>query len=118
MLLLILFIGGNSKAQVNATPINNQERTRDVYFFIIDLDNASEVAIIENHLSRYDKKIVSYSVDVTTQMCTLSVKEAQNEDLKEVIFQSGFKGILKTELPPSGFKYVYNPDGSWKLKEI
>lgn len=114
-----LFLGNMVFSQINPSPqFNNDERTREAIFFIVDLKLYEDAQKLDNYLMSFEGKIVTVNIDLSTQMCVMDVKDIDNINLEELIFQAGFKGIVRPSLPPTGFKYVYNPDGTWKLKEI
>lgn len=115
---LFLVSGLVGFTQVNIGPQFNVERTREAIFFIEDLSTVDDAATLKKYLEKFEGKIEMVNIDLSTQMCILEVLSIDNQNLEELIFQAGFKGFPKTELPPVGFKYVYNPDGTWKLKEL
>lgn len=119
LITCFLLLGSLAFSQVNITPqFNNDERTREAIFFIVDLKLSEDAQKLDDFLMSFDGKVVSVNIDLPSQMCVMDVKNIDNENLEEIIYQAGFKGILKSSIPPAGFKYVYNPDGTWKLKEI
>lgn len=118
-ILLVGFLFHETTAQVVNIPVfNNTNKTREAIFFIYELNSSNDVQTLDNYLSTFEGKIESIQIDLVTQMCILEVKSIDNENLEQIIFQAGFKSFLKSELPPAGYKYVYNEDGTWKLKEI
>lgn len=119
MVLGFLFLQINSSAQAFHGQNNNQQgRTRTVYFFIDQLDTQSEKTDLINFLNQFEGKIDGINIDVATQMAVLEVQNITDQDVIEVILQAGFVAYEKDGLPPAGYKYVYNTDGTWKLKQL
>lgn len=119
LITCFLFLGNLVFSQVNISPqYNNEERTREAIFFITNLENNEDVEKLDNYLSSFDGKISTVNIDLATQMCVMDVKNIDDINLEELIFQAGYKGLIKSSIPPLGFKYVYNADGTWKLKEL
>jgi hypothetical protein len=119
--LLILFGTGfclNSFGQTFNGNIQLQVNTRTVYLFISDLQNSSDANIVDTYLETFDGKIFSANTTVNNKMCVVKLKNMNDHDLVELVLQKGFTAFIKSEMPPAGFQYVYNPDGTWKLKEL
>lgn len=110
----ILF-GVSAQTQFSSQP---DTKTRKVHFFIFGLELPNDADTLIERLQQFPDNILEISVDLPTQMCSLVVKEAKDDYLERIIFYLGFKALKKEELPPNGFKYVFNPDGTWKLKAL
>jgi hypothetical protein len=122
LLFLCIFLGSGfflnifCQQSIDATP--SQKKTRTVYIFVVDLDSQTEVNSINNHLITFDGKVETIECNLQNQMCTLEVQVIKDIDLIEIFASLNFTAFIKTQLPPEGQKFVYNPDGTWKIKEI
>jgi len=117
--LLLLF---SSLGAIDLFAQNNlnltAEKTRTVHFFIYGMESEFDSDTLIERLNQFPDNILSINVDLNTQMCSLEVKNAKDDYLERIIFYLGYKAFKKPTLPPAGFKYVFNPDGTWKLKAI
>lgn len=122
MILLLLFLSsgiclksfGQSVQQTNIS----EGKTRTVYLYIVELENSSQAQIIDDYLNLFDGKIISSNSDELNHMCVVELKLMTNQDLIEVVGQKGFTALVKNEMPPAGQRYIYNPDGTWKIKAL
>jgi hypothetical protein len=108
----------NLFSQNQNLPYISHEAKRTSYFFILELETEADATNLETYLASFNRKVESVKVDFSTQMCTVSFNEFTDDDIEQLIFQAGFKGIKRKELPPVGFKYVYLMDETWKLIEL
>lgn len=122
MLILLMNLGvgislnsfGQSIQQVNS----NEGKTRTVYLYIVEVENSTQSQQIDDYLNLFNGKIISSTTDELNHMCIVELKIMSNQDLIEVVGQVGFTAFIKTEMPPAGQRYVYNPDGTWKIKAL
>ena len=122
MLILLMTIGGgmalNSFGQTLQEPNPSLGKTRTVYLYIVEVDNPTEAQTIDNYLNLFEGKIVSASTNESNHMCVVELKIMTDQDLIEVVGQVGFTAFIKTEMPQAGQRYIYNPDGTWKIKAL
>ena len=122
MLILLMNIGGgmalNSFGQTTQQPNSSSSKTRTLYLYIVEVDNSTEAQTIDNYLKLFEGKIVSANTNELNHMCVVELKIMTDQDLIEVVGQIGFTAFIKTEMPQAGQRYVYNPDGTWKIKSL
>ena len=120
LLSLFLLIGSayglKSFAQTN---FNLQvEKTRTAYLYIVEVEDSSQSNVIDNYFNSFNGKVVSSITDANNHMCIVVYKHFSEIDLIEILKHLGYTGFIKDEMPPAGQRYVYNPDGTWKIKAL
>jgi hypothetical protein len=122
MLILLMNIGGgmalNSFGQTLQQTSQSEEKTRTVYLYIVEVENSTQAETIDNYLNLFKGKIVSASTNYSNHMCVVELKIMTDQDLIELVGQVGFTAFVKTEMPQAGQRYIYNPDGTWKIKAL
>lgn len=122
LLLMVLLTFSAGIPWVNAQTMQNTNKedfkSRKVFVFIDQLSNQADANTVQDYLLSFNGKIETCEIDLNSQMAVLEVQYMANQDILEVILQKGFTAYIKDELPPAGFKYIYNPDGTWKLKQL
>lgn len=100
---------GNAQPHINS---------RTVYLYIVEVENSSEATTIDQYLESFEGKVISASTDIQNHMCIVKVKHFTDQDLLELVLQVGYTAFVKEEMPLPGQRYVYNPDGTWKIKAL